>query len=195
MRLAVCVPPNFEKRLRSDCRCLPSRAMQTDSGAIVHVGDFIEAGGVILTLGGQRRDEVLRELVEHMAVLSGRPAEQSLLLAALKEREDLCSTGVGDGVALPHARNALVGLVDRPVIVFGRKAEGLPFGSIDGSLVRLFFLVVAPNVTLHLRVLARLSRLLRNPHVRQSLLTAESVSRVLSIVRVNEVDLDALPSG
>ena len=195
MRLAVCVPPNFEKRLRSDCRCLPSRAMQTDSGAIVHVGDFIEAGGVILTLGGQRRDEVLRELVEHMAVLSGRPAEQSLLLAALKEREDLCSTGVGDGVALPHARNALVGLVDRPVIVFGRKAEGLPFGSIDGSLVRLFFLVVAPNVTLHLRVLARLSRLLRNPHVRQSLLTAESVPRVLSIVRVNEVDLDALPSG
>lgn len=195
MRLAVCVPPNFEKRLRSDCRCLPSRAMQTDSGAIVHVGDFIEAGGVILTLGGQRRDEVLRELVEHMAVLSGRPAEQSLLLAALKEREDLCSTGVGDGVALPHARNALVGLVDRPVIVFGRKAEGLPFGSIDGSLVRLFFLVVAPNVTLHLRVLARLSRLLRNPHVRQSLLTAESVSRVLSIIRVNEVDLDALPSG
>ena len=169
--------------------------MQTDSGAVVHVGDFIEAGGVILTLSGQRRDEVLRELVEHMAVLSGRPAEQSLLLAALKEREDLCSTGVGDGVALPHARNALVGLVDRPVIVFGRKAEGLPFGSIDGSLVRLFFLVVAPNVTLHLRILARLSRLLRNPHVRQSLLTAESVSRVLSIIRVNEVDLDALPSG
>jgi PTS system nitrogen regulatory IIA component len=84
-----------------------------------------------------------------------------------------------------------VGLVERPVIVFGRKRDGLPFGAIDGVPVRLFFLLVAPDVTSHLRVLARLSRLLRNPRVRQALLAAETVSRVLSIIRVAEVELDA----
>ena len=81
------------------------------------------------------------------------------------------------------------------MIVFGRKSEGLPYASVDGSLVTLLFLVVAPNVTLHLRVLARLSRLLRNPHIRHDLLAAESVSRILSIIKVNEVELDALPGG
>ena len=59
----------------------------------------------------------------------------------------------------------------------------------------LFFLVVAPTVTLHLRIMARLSRLLRNPHVRQGMLGAESVSRILSLIKVNEIELDALPSA
>jgi mannitol/fructose-specific phosphotransferase system IIA component (Ntr-type) len=171
--------------------------MQTERDPVVtqhHLGESIEAGGVVLDLKATRRDELLRELIEHMPALRDRPADRSRLFEALKEREILCSTGVGDGVAMPHARNALVGLVNRPVLVFGRKKEGLPYASVDGAPVRLFFLVVAPDVTSHLRTLARLSRLVRNPHVRQNLLSAESVSRVLSIIRVNEVDLDSLPS-
>lgn len=169
--------------------------MQADPGKVLHIGDFIEAGGVVLALRGQRRDDILQELIEHIPAIKNRPADQARLLEALKEREELCSTGVGEGIAIPHARNALVGLVDEPVIVFGRKPEGVPFGCVDGSLVRLFFLVVAPNVTAHLRTLARLSRLLRNPKVRQGLLTAESVSRVISLLRVTEIELDALPAN
>ena len=160
----------------------------------IHIGEFIDASGVVLELRGRRRDDVLLELIDHIPALGERPADRQRLFAALQEREDLCSTSVGDGVAIPHARNALVGLVDRPVIVFGRKAEGLPFGSMDGSLVRLFFLVVAPTVTLHLQTLARLSRLLRNPHVRQGLLAAETISRILSLVRVTEIELDPPPT-
>lgn len=169
--------------------------MQNVSQKPHRLGEFVEAGAVILNLKSTRRDEVLQELINHIPLLTERPAEKERLFAALKEREDLCSTGVGDGVAIPHARNALVGLVERPVIVVGRKPEGLAFASIDGAPVRLFFLVVAPNVTAHLQTLARLSRLLRNPRVRQSLLTAETVSRVLSIIRVNEVELDTPPNG
>jgi nitrogen PTS system EIIA component len=160
----------------------------------LHIGEYIDATGVVLALRGRRRDDVLLELIEHIPALHGRPADQQRLLEALKEREELCSTSVGDGIAIPHARNALIGLVDRPVIVFGRKSAGLPFGSVDGSLVRLFFLVVAPNVTLHLQTLARLSRLLRNPQVHQGFLSAESVSRVLSLIRVTEIELDAPPA-
>jgi mannitol/fructose-specific phosphotransferase system IIA component (Ntr-type) len=160
----------------------------------IHIGEYIEATGVVLELRGRRRDDVLLELIDHLPALNDRPAERQRLFEALQEREELCSTSVGDGIAIPHARNALIGLVDRPVIVFGRKADGLPFGSIDGSLVRLFFLVVAPTVTLHLQALARLSRLLRNPQVRQGLLSAETASRVLSLIRVTEIELDAPPS-
>lgn len=161
----------------------------------LHLGEFIDERGVVLELRGRHRDDLLAELIEHIPALGGRPADQQRLLAALREREELCSTGVGDGVAIPHARNALIGLVDQPVIVFGRKADGVPFGSVDGSLVRLFFLVVAPTVTLHLQMLARLSRLLRNPQVRHGLLTAETVSRVLSLIRVTEIELDAPPGS
>lgn len=163
---------------------------QTES---VRIGRYIEAGGVVLDLRARGRDEVLRELIEHLPALAGREADRERLFKALKEREELCSTGVGDGVAIPHARNALVGLVDQPVIVLARKLEGLPFDSIDGVPVRLFFLVIAPTVTTHLQTLARLSRLLRNPHIRQGLLTAETVSRVLAIIRVTEVDLETPP--
>ena len=102
---------------------------------------------------------------------------------ALREREELHSTGIGDGVALPHARNALVGLVDHPIIVFGRHPQGIPYGAIDGMPARLFFLLVAPTVTQHLAVLARVSRLLRDPKIRQGLLAASSAENVLAIIR------------
>ncbi len=173
-------------------RPISSAAVKTvDRSHKVHIGDYLEPAGVLLELRSRQRDDALKELIEHVPVLAGRPADQQRLFEALKEREELCSTGVGDGVAIPHARNALIGLVDRPVMVFGRKSAGLPFGSIDGAPVKLLFLVVAPTVTAHLQTLARLGRLLRNPQVRQSLLTAETVSRVISIIRVTEVELDA----
>jgi mannitol/fructose-specific phosphotransferase system IIA component (Ntr-type) len=104
----------------------------------------------------------------------------------LHEREELHSTGIGDGVALPHARNALIGLVDHPIIVFGRHPQGIPYGAIDGMPARLFFLLVAPTVTQHLAVLARISRLLRDPRVRQELLTADSAKKVLALIREAE---------
>jgi mannitol/fructose-specific phosphotransferase system IIA component (Ntr-type) len=108
------------------------------------------------------------------------------LIRALHEREQLYSTGIGDGIALPHARNALVGLVDKPVIVFGRHTPGIPYGAVDGLPARLFFLLVAPTVTQHLAVLARVSRLLREPTVRQQLLQADTPKKALTVIREGE---------
>jgi len=109
-------------------------------------------------------------------------AARGRLLKALHEREQLHSTGVGDGVALPHARNALVGLVDKPVIVVGRHPEGIPYGAIDGKPARLFFLLVAPSVTQHLAVLARISRVLHDPRLRGTLFAARTVNDILKAV-------------
>jgi len=142
-----------------------------------------------LNLRGTQRDEVLRELVDKIPAIVRRPESRQTLLRALQEREQLCSTGIGDGIALPHARNALVGLVDQTVIVFGRHPAGIPFGAIDDVPARLFFLLVAPTVNQHLQVLARLSRLLRDPKLRQNLLRAERPDKVIALIREAEATL------
>lgn len=147
------------------------------------ISNILTPDAIELNLKSIQKEEVLKELVEKVPDLKNRPEDQEKLLRALIEREQLHSTGIGDGVALPHARSAIVGIVDKPVIVFGRHPEGIPFGSIDGEPAKLFFLIVAPNVTQHLHLLARISRILRQPGVTKSLLTATSPSKVISIIK------------
>ncbi|MDB6021160.1 MAG: phosphotransferase system protein [Pedosphaera sp.] len=142
-----------------------------------------------LHLSGQNRDAVLTELVDHIKEIAGRPEARQTLLRALQEREQLHSTGIGDGIALPHARNALVGLVDHPILVFGRHDTGIPYSSIDGVPARLFFLLIAPTVTQHLAMLARISRILRNPKLRKALLAAETPDKVIALIREAEAQM------
>jgi mannitol/fructose-specific phosphotransferase system IIA component (Ntr-type) len=150
------------------------------------LGELLSPDATNLHLSGKNRDEVLAELVNQIPEIAGRPEDRQTLLRALQEREQLHSTGIGDGIALPHARSALVGLVDHPIIVFGRHAAGVPFGSIDNAPAYLFFLLIAPTVTQHLGILARLGRVLRDPKLRKALLTAESADKVISLVRAAE---------
>jgi len=139
-----------------------------------------------LNLASTDRDAVLNELVNQIPRLAKQPEARKTLLRALQERELLHSTGIGDGIALPHARNALVGLVDEPIVVFARHATGISYGAIDNVPARLFFLLIAPTVTQHLGILARLSRILRDPKVRQSLLTADRPEKVISVLQEAE---------
>ena len=150
------------------------------------LSELLPAARINLHLASNQRDEVLAELVEQVSEIADNATARQTLLHALEERERLHSTGIGDGIALPHARNALVGLVDHPILVFGRHATGVPFGAIDGAPARLFFLLVAPTVTQHLAMLARLSRLLRDPRLRKSLLAAETPEQVQSLIREAE---------
>ncbi len=152
----------------------------------IRLGDFLSPATVKLNLTGTDRDSVLAELVSLIPEIADQPDAQATLLRALIEREQLHSTGIGDGIALPHARNALVGLVNRPVIVFGRHPAGIPYGAIDGLPARLFFLLIAPTVTQHLAMLARISRLLRDPKLRQSLLEAKTPDQVVTLIREAE---------
>ena len=147
------------------------------------LSDLFSPAAINLNLASTDRDTVLNELVNQIPQLARQPEARKTLLRALHERELLHSTGIGDGIALPHARNALVGLVDEPIVVFARHATGIPYSAIDGAPARLFFLLIAPTVTQHLSILARLSRILRDPKVRQSLLTAEGPEKVISLIR------------
>lgn len=153
------------------------------------IADLFLPPCILLKMTSTERDDALLELVSHIPALRNNAAGQQTLLHALREREQLHSTGIGDGIALPHARNALVGLVDHPVIVFGRSPTGIPFGAIDGEPAKLLFLLVAPNVTAHLQMLARLSRILRDRRTRRILLEADRPEKVITAIRAAEAAL------
>ncbi|HEV2393695.1 MAG TPA: PTS sugar transporter subunit IIA [Verrucomicrobiae bacterium] len=155
----------------------------------VTLGDLLSPATINLNLKSPDSDAVLGELVNQIPDLAAQPDARQTLLRALHEREQLHSTGIGDGIALPHARNALVGLVDHSVIVFGRHPNGIPYGAIDAVPARLFFLLIAPTVTQHLAILARLTRLLRDPRLRQNLLTANDPQQVITLIRDAEAKM------
>lgn len=154
----------------------------------IELAELFSRGAIKLDLVGNGPDAVLAELVDQIREIAEQPAARETLLRALHEREALHSTGIGDGIALPHARNALVGLVDHPLLVFGRHKEGINYGALDGIPSRLFFLLVAPTVTEHLAILARLSRILRVPKLRKGLLAADSPQKVISLIREAEAE-------
>jgi len=156
-----------------------------NSSSVV-LSELLSTATIKLNLASADREAVLGELVDQIPQLSKESAARRTLLQALHEREQLHSTGIGDGIALPHARNGLNGLVDQSIIVFGRHPKGIAYGAIDGVPARLFFLLIAPTVTQHLAILARLSRLLRAPKVRQTLLTVDRPEGVIALIREEE---------
>lgn len=160
----------------------------TKSNSVV-LSELFSPAAINLNLKSADREAVLGELVNQIPQLAGDPAARQTLLRALYEREELHSTGIGDGIALPHSRNALVGLVDQPIIVLGRHAKGIQFGAIDSIPARLFFLLAAPTVTQHLGILARLTRLLNDPKLRQDLLTVDRPEKAIALIRRAEESL------
>ncbi len=149
----------------------------------MRIADLLEPRRIIPELTSRTKSEVLRELASHMArEIPGVSGEA--LLEALEQRERLGpSTGLEHGVAIPHAK--LAGL---PGIVgcFGRSRQGVEFGAPDKQPSQLFFVLAAPDgpalLPLHLKALARVARVLRNPEVRAALLgaaTADDLWKVL----------------
>lgn len=150
------------------------------------VSDLMSAATVVPTLAGRNREEVLAELVAKIPGIGGQAGGHAKLLQALLDRERLFSTGIGDGVALPHARNVLPDIVQKPVVVFGRHREGVDYASIDGRVARLFFLLVSVDVAEHLQILARVSRLVRTKGFREALLAVNDVDSIIRVIREEE---------
>ncbi len=150
----------------------------------VTVAGAMSRSRIRLNLAGTSKDAVLRELAT-MVVDPHRKRDVETLFKALKAREELCSTCVNEGVAIPHSRNAIVGLVRQPVIAYGRHL-GLEFGALDGKPVQHFFLLCAPNVRQHLQLLGRLARMIHHPAFLDQLNTAQKPENVLDLVSVSE---------
>ena len=113
----------------------------------------------------------LRELTQLLADRAGAQVEP--LLAAVMERELVLSTGIGHGIAIPHAKTPLVADLQ---LVSGSSPIGIPFEALDGEPVRLFFLLIGPDSAAgqHVKALSRIARLVRRESVRDELLAAET---------------------
>jgi PTS system nitrogen regulatory IIA component len=143
--------------------------------------EILSENVVIPELHGASKEAVLRELAEHLAAAYPE-INANQLVEVLWERERLGSTAIGDGIAIPHGK--LPGL--RAVIAgFGRHRAGVDFQSLDGNLTKIFFLLVAPedSVGQHLKALARVSRLLKDPAFRQCLISAEGRHELYACIR------------
>jgi mannitol/fructose-specific phosphotransferase system IIA component (Ntr-type) len=146
--------------------------------------ELLTAERVRVPLSSRSKDEVLRELVE-LATRGLRPEDVDAALAAVREREQLLSTGIGAGVAIPHGKTTVM---DQLVMAAGVAQEGIEFDALDGQPVQLFFLVLGPESAAgaHVKVLSRLSRLLRREQLRQDLRRVRSEQDFLRIVRSSE---------
>ncbi|HEX7519475.1 MAG TPA: PTS sugar transporter subunit IIA [Candidatus Deferrimicrobium sp.] len=143
--------------------------------------DILPPGAVVDGLLAETKEGVLRELSE--AICLRVPAlSPDRLTAILMDREGLGSTGIGEGVAIPHGK---VPGIDRLVAVFGRSRGEVQFASLDGKPVRLFFLILAPenSAGMHLKALARISRLLKDQRFRMRLLAAKGVEGLSQVLR------------
>jgi nitrogen PTS system EIIA component len=145
------------------------------------IEDILSEDLVLDQLAGRSKTDVLTELAA--AVTKQHPElDKSRLVGALEERERLNSTALGDGVAIPHGK--LPGL-RRVFAAFARSRDGVDFQSIDGKPTHLFFLLVAPedSAGAHLKALARISRLLKDPAFRSRLLEAPDTRAIWATIR------------
>ncbi len=136
------------------------------------VMDILVRDAVILDLVSTKKEDVLCEMA--VALAKAEPSvDSNRLLEVLVEREGLQSTGIGEGVAIPHGK--MPGL-ERLLASFARSVDGIDFASIDGQPSQLFFLLVVPEHSggQHLKALARISRFFRDERFRQKLIEAET---------------------
>ncbi len=135
---------------------------------------------VIESLMTSTKKDALRELAQ--VILHDQPQyETETVVKVLLDREKLGSTGIGDGIAIPHGKLAKL---DRLVVSFGRSLEGIDFNAMDGRPVHLFFLLLAPenSAGLHLKALAKISRMLKDDSFRRQLIEAGTKEELYRII-------------
>jgi fructose-specific phosphotransferase system IIA component len=148
------------------------------------LSNFLRPEGVMMDINSKEKLAALHELVDHM-VKAKIASDHEQLFSALAKRENLESTGIGEGIAIPHARTDAVGNL---VLVFARSSAGVDFSAIDGKPSHIIFLIASPEnkKSEYIMTLAKLSRLLRRSPVRDQLLNAQAPKEVLEIIKKNE---------
>lgn len=147
----------------------------------ITITKFLLPGDVIADLSSSFKEEALAELASK--ILERQPdLDRAELLKILLEREKLGSTGIGDGVAIPHGK---VKSAKDLMLVFGRSLAGIDFNSLDGRPSHLFFLLIAPDQAVggHLKMLARISRILKDPVTRRKLMDASDAATIYKVIR------------
>lgn len=147
---------------------------------MVRMRDLLCDDLVIDDIAATDKDGVIREFAGLLKA-SGKIKDENEIVRVISEREALGSTGIGDGVAIPHGKLRGLG---RMIVAFGRSKKGVDFQALDGRPVFLFFLLLTPEDRPgeHLKALARIARILKNPALRESLLNVQDRDELQRII-------------
>ena len=141
--------------------------------------EFFSEDAVQLELAGTTKDDILKELI---GLLRLDDKNEQMLFKMLKRRENLGSTGIGRGIAIPHCRSLVV---DKLRVAFGRKREGVDFKAMDGQPVHFFFLIVAPPLEVsnqYLPVLGKIAQFSKEPDLPERLLALTGPAQFMKLL-------------
>ena len=161
---------------------------ESNAAPLPSLVEALQAGGIFYRVGGTDKECALRAVVEHMRL--PEEVDRDFLLRVLLARENLQSTGIGDGIAIPHVRNPIVLHVSRPMITLCFLEKPVEFGALDGKPVYVLFSLISPTVRAHLRMLSRLSFALSDAGFKQAIIDQASRDEILNQARRVEAALD-----
>lgn len=152
------------------------------------ITDLLKLDTIIIDLQSETKEAVINELSQKLAQ-SGRLNDEEGFKAAILKRESQSTTGIGEGIAIPHAKTSAV---KTPSICFGKSVSGINYESLDGQPAHLFFMIAASESANsdHLETLSRLSSLLMDTHFRSRLLSATTKEEVLEIINHKEQEAE-----
>jgi PTS system nitrogen regulatory IIA component len=136
-------------------------------GEVPPLSALLDAGGIHYDVGGADKSEALRDVVARLPL--PRDFDRDFLVTVLEAREAMGSTGIGDGIAIPHARNPILLHVDQPLVALCLLRHPVDFDAVDGIPVHALFVVISPSIPVHLKILARLGLVLRDAALRRLL--------------------------
>lgn len=151
---------------------------------VLKVSKLLKPKAIMMDIDAKEKIAAIEEMVNYL-VANEFVSDGKVFLKALLKRENLESTGIGDGIAIPHARtNAVTSLI----LAFARSQDGVDFSAIDGKPSHLIFLIASPEdkKSEYIMALAKISRLLRRQYVRDQLKHAQNPQEVLNIIKKNE---------
>jgi PTS system nitrogen regulatory IIA component len=154
---------------------------ESDATPIPGLVEALQAGGIFYRVGGADRESALRSLVEHLRLPD--EVDREFVWRVLLARERLQSTGIGDGIAIPHVRNPIVLHVSRPMITLCFLEHAVPFDALDGKPVFALFSLISPTVRAHLRLLSRLAFALNQSGFKNAVLHQASRDEILDEAR------------
>ena len=147
---------------------------------VMRLSEILAIDNIIPELKAKDKKGVLGELAEVIANYDAN-IDKGMLVKVLIEREHLGSTGIGDGVAIPHGK---LSSVKQPIVSFGRSKKGLDFDSMDGQPAFLFFLLLAPENSsgVHLQVLTKIARILKSSTFRKALMQVDTREEIYQTI-------------
>ena len=150
----------------------------------MRIADVLEPKSIVSELSSNNKPDIIKEIAENLSSVYPNTSFERLE-EVLLEREKLCSTAVDSGVAIPHAK--LSGITEI-IAGFGRSKEGIEFGSLDRKKTHFFITIITPENSAgsHIKLLARISKIFKNPELRSRLMNCESIEEIYEAITLED---------